>query len=82
MDELDEITENANVDVGYFEGRQSAKRWLVSNEDLQQMYQKFKPGSEVALWCNSEDHDTGEDTDQAHSDKRKRKSSKSQSGRH
>ena len=32
----DEITEGTVFDVGYFDGRQSTKRWIVSN----QMYSK------------------------------------------
>ena len=36
--------------LGYFEGRQSTKRWIV-DEDLVQMYLKHKRG-EIHLWYN------------------------------
>lgn len=30
------------LDVGYFEGRQSQKVWIVSEKDIDGMYSKFK----------------------------------------
>ena len=52
-----EMPEHATVNVGYFVGRQSAKVWLDSGEDLEQMYQKCKVGSEIAHWCDVQDTD-------------------------
>jgi len=52
-DELtEEMPNHASTDVGYFVGRQSAKVWLISNKDLEKMYQKCKVGSKIALWCD------------------------------
>ena len=70
MEELVEMADHATIDVGYFVGRQSPKVWLVSGENLQQMYKKYKVGSEIALWCDVQDTD---ETEEAGEDKRKRK---------
>ena len=41
--------------VGYFEGRGSAKRWISSGRDLNKMYSQFEPGSRITLWCDGID---------------------------
>ena len=69
MEELVEMPDHATIDVGYFVGWQSAKVWLVSGEDLEQMYKKYKVGSEIALRCDVQDAD---ETEEAGEDKRKR----------
>lgn len=58
----DEFPDKSNLDVGYFDGRQSAKIWLVSNEDLSQMYQSCKQ-NEISLWveCTSDDESEEEE---------------------
>lgn len=57
----DEFPEEANVDVGYFDGRQSAKIWLVSSEDLRHMYSICKNG-EASLWVEyREDENSDEE---------------------
>ncbi len=38
--ELGDELPNSSVDVGYFDGHQSAKVWLVSAKDLKVMYEK------------------------------------------
>lgn len=54
----DEFPEEASIDVGYYDGRQSAKIWLVSTEDLRHMYSICKNG-EVSLWVEyREDEDS------------------------
>ena len=63
-----EMPNCTSIDVGYFVGCQSAKVWLVSNEELEQMYKKYKVGSEIALWCDME-----QAADEPVEDKRKRK---------
>ncbi|ORU90926.1 MAG: hypothetical protein A6F71_08255 [Cycloclasticus sp. symbiont of Poecilosclerida sp. M] len=35
--------------IGYYEGRHSTKRWITDDEDIQQMYSKFK-SSEIHLY--------------------------------
>ncbi|SMN02569.1 hypothetical protein SPONN_1314 [uncultured Candidatus Thioglobus sp.] len=63
-DELvDEIPDNPVLEVGYYEGRQSSKIWLLSNEDLKYMYDS-KQGSEISLWAESKcvcDEESDED---------------------
>ena len=48
----DEIEQDVPFDVGYFEGRQSTKCWIVCNEDLSKMYFNHKSGSEISLRCD------------------------------
>ena len=70
-DELrDEIPHFSTIDVGYFEGRQSLKVWIVSEKDLDAMYQKSKAGSEILLWI--ENIDEYEDSDQEPEKKKRR----------
>ncbi len=38
----DEIPEEGDYNLGYFEGRNQAKKWLVSNQDLEAMYDHFQ----------------------------------------
>ena len=52
QDELgdDVPDEDSGFSVGYFEGRHQTKRWVVTEEDLDVMYEKFTSG-EIFLWC-------------------------------
>ena len=53
MEELkDEIPSSINFDVGYYEKRTS-KCWLVTAEDLGQMYSDSKT-DKISLWCIAE----------------------------
>lgn len=38
--------------VGYYEGSQQVKIWLVGPEDLKTMYQKYPNGGSITLWCD------------------------------
>lgn len=49
----DQVPKTINYNLGYFEGRQSKKRWLFSQDDLSAMYQCFKDGGEITLWCDA-----------------------------
>ena len=50
--------------MGYFDGRQSAKVWLVSAKDLKVMYEKANSSCEISLWVQTcEDIDAEEDSD-------------------
>ena len=43
MDELSEqLPETMDFQVGYFHGKQSAKRWIMTQEDLNIMYESKK----------------------------------------
>lgn len=51
--ELKDEIPGGNFDLGYFEGRHSTKRWIVSNEDVEQMYSKHDlKGGELFLWVD------------------------------
>lgn len=52
---LSEFSENIpdeETEYSIFEGRHQTNRWLVSNEDVAEMYQKFRQG-ETSLWCDN-----------------------------
>jgi len=57
IDEFAEtVPDTVNFNVGYFDGRQQAKLWLVTNEDLASMYSKYRTG-EITLWCDGRQSD-------------------------
>ena len=41
-----------DFNVGYYEGSQQAKIWLVTADDLKTLYRKFPKGGQVTLWCD------------------------------
>ena len=45
--------------VGYFEGQKHSKMWIVTEEDLTAMYEKY-PSGEVLLWCDGNDEEIKE----------------------
>ena len=52
IDELgDQVPEKVDFNVGYYEGKQQAKIWLVSKEDLEMMYSNHSKG-DIILWCD------------------------------
>lgn len=53
----DELPGHPVIDVGYFEGRQSLKVWIVSLKDLHSLYSKTKSGSEIFLWVQGVEED-------------------------
>lgn len=71
----DELPRNESLDVGYFDGRQSLKMWLVSAKDLEGMYEKAKNSCEIFLWVQTCE-DTDDDSDDAEPSRKKRKQSK------
>ena len=50
----DQIPPTTQFAVGYFEARQSGKKWLVTPEDLTAMYTAMSKNSktELCLWCD------------------------------
>ena len=52
MDEFgDQLPETMDFQVGYFHGKQSAKRWIVTHEDLNLMYENRK--EKILLWADA-----------------------------
>ena len=47
--------------MGYFEGKKQAKKWLVSNQDLEAMYHHFQGKPYIFLWCDWKESDDGSD---------------------
>ena len=50
----DQVPPTTCFSVGYFEGRQSTKKWLITQEDLSAMYSAIEHAgkTEVCLWCD------------------------------
>ena len=49
----DDVPTTSDFQVGYLEGKQSSKRWLVCPEDLESMYSSVWPGSEISVGCDA-----------------------------
>lgn len=73
MEEFENIVPpTTHFSVGYFAGRQSIKKWLVSKDDVTAMYSEMKRVGkcDVCLWCEGYDENESENLR-----KRKRESS-------
>lgn len=46
----DLVPNTTTFSVGFYEGRQSKKRWLYCQDDLDGMY-GTRDGGEITLWC-------------------------------
>ena len=51
----DEIPDNEEYNLGYFEGKQQKKKWLVSSSDLDAMYACFEGKLQISLWCDGKE---------------------------
>ena len=52
IDQFQDLVPNTlDFNVGYFEGRQQSKMWLVTKEDLDSMYMKH-PSGDLTFWCD------------------------------
>lgn len=47
---IEGVPKTINFNVGYYEGSQQAKVWLVVADVLKRMYQQYPRG---ALWCDA-----------------------------
>ena len=45
------VPSTLDFQVGYLEGRNSQKRWIVRSADLEKMYEAYEEGEEIKLWC-------------------------------
>ena len=45
------VPNTVDFSVGYYEGQQHTKVWLVTSDDLKSMYTKFS-GGQLTLWCD------------------------------
>ena len=50
----EQVPNTLDFSVGYFEGQQHTKVWLISKDDLEAMYTRY-PRGEITLWCHGRD---------------------------
>lgn len=55
-----DLPDNLDFQVGYLEGRNGTKRWIVEPRDLQRMYSLVETGSKVTLWAEGKSSDDDE----------------------
>ena len=70
----EQVPNTLDFNVGYYEGSQQAKIWLLTADDLKTFYQKFPKGGQVTLWCDGRSQGT------EGARKRKREESNSEAG--
>lgn len=51
------VPNTVDFNVGYYEGSQQAKIWLVVPEDLEKMYERYAQGGAITLWCDGRSDD-------------------------
>ena len=75
----DEIPDNEEYNLGYFEGKQQKKKWLVSSSDLDAMYACFEGKPRISLWCDGKEPPESEcgssDEDEGQPKRKKKKKS-------
>ena len=49
------VPSDINFHVGYFEGKASAKKWIVSSEDCNAMYDAHWSGDQITIWCDAKE---------------------------
>ncbi len=60
--------------IGYFEGKQQRKKWLVSSLDLVAMYTYYQGKPRISLWCDGkEPSDNGLSSDEERPPKKAKK---------
>ena len=52
----DQVPPTMEFQIGYFAGKQSAKYWLMCQEDLELMYKSVHGKKSVLLWCDARDN--------------------------
>ena len=55
----DQVPDTTKFSLGYMEGKQSTKRWICTEGDLNAMYTAYacSPQREIMLWCDSRESD-------------------------
>ena len=54
----DQVPSQLDFSVGYYDGSQQSKTWLVTKDDLEALYEKYPNGGNVSLWCDGKSTDT------------------------
>ena len=75
MEKMDKhVPDTVHFSIGYYQGRQSKKRWLCCHDDLLVMYECNKEGGEISLWCDGRKPTSADgDDEQPATNSRKRK---------
>jgi len=73
----DLIPPNLSFSVGFYDGRQSTKRWVCTAEDLSAMYRAHKdhPEKEIRLWCDGRKADEEDDCNETLRNPKRKKTS-------
>ena len=48
----DLLSDSEDYNLGYFEGKQQKKKWIVAPSDLEAMYTLYEGKSHISLWCD------------------------------
>ena len=48
----EQVPNNLDFTVGFYDGSQQAKVWLCTTDDLTSMYSKYPSGGSLSLWCD------------------------------
>ena len=49
----DHVPSHLEFQIGYIEGRSShSKRWIISINDVDAMYEVYMDGDDITLWCD------------------------------
>ena len=74
----DAVPDEGEFNVGYFEGKQHTKKWLVTSQDLKAMYSYFQGKPCLSLWCDGSKDQQEDD----HEETAPRKKTKKETKRH
>ena len=58
----DVVPEQGEFNIGYFEGRQHTKKWLVSSQDLEVMYAYYAGKEFIFRWCDANEQEVGDES--------------------
>ena len=50
----DKLPPLSELELGYFEKKNNAKRWIEDQDDLEALYQAFSSGDEITVWCDAQ----------------------------
>ena len=57
----DKVPSSTDFAIGYFEKRCNAKRWIEEAADCKSMYESYKRGDTITIWCvGTQDYETPE----------------------
>ena len=78
----DAVPDEGEFNVGYFEGKQHTKKWLVTSQDLKAMYSYFQGKPCLSLWCDGSKDQQEDDHEETAPRKKTKKETKKETKRH